>query len=245
MAWQFGIDKIVHETALEEGGKTIAVLGNGFNHIYPISNEGLYNRIINNGGLVISEYNPEEIATSEKFLQRNRIVSGISLGVLVIESAYRSGTSVTARLAKEQGRNVFAIPHDINNSHGVGNNRLIKSDVAKLVRSTEDIIKEFPNIVFKKITKQNQTKEFYKNINYNKNNNEDIITKKTMVMKNEGYNEIYRLIGQGRSNIGEIYKKSNKGIGEINNILLMLEIDGYIEKIAGGYRCTTIKKQEK
>ena len=108
MVWHYGIDTIAHRTALEENGKTIAVLGNGFNHIFPIENKKLYQEIIKNSGLIISEYSLEEKATSKKFLERNRIVSGIALGVLVIESAYRSGTSVTAKLAKQQEKKVFA-----------------------------------------------------------------------------------------------------------------------------------------
>ena len=108
-----GIDTIAHRTTLQERGKTIAVLGNGFEHIFPKENMELYQQIIEQDGLVITEYPPEEKAKSDNFLERNRIVSGIALGILVIEAMYRSGTSVTARLAKQQGRKVFALPHEI------------------------------------------------------------------------------------------------------------------------------------
>lgn len=105
-----GIDSIAHEATLKYGGKTIAVLPSGLKNIYPKSNEDLYNKIIQNGGLVISEYEPTQEANSGSFIKRNRIVSGLSIGVLVVEAAYRSGTSVTADIAKKQGRKVFCIP---------------------------------------------------------------------------------------------------------------------------------------
>lgn len=239
MVWQYGIDTVAHETTLEECGKTIAVLGNGFNHIFPKENKKLYKKIIDNSGLIISEYSLEQKASSEKFLERNRIVSGIALGVLVIESAHRSGTSVTAKLAKEQKRKVFAIPHNIDDLHGVGNNRLIQSNIAQLVSSTEDIMQEFPELIYKKYENNK------KNIS-NKNNAKNVDKKidnetKRKVCKNKEYNEIYELIEKEICTINEISKKTKKEISEINKILIMLEIEGFIEKIAGGYRCIASK----
>lgn len=108
-----GADTVAHIETLNNGGKTIAVLADGFNHIYPKENIELYNRIIDNGGLVISEYEEDVEAKSQYFIERNRIVSGLSLGVLVVEAKSRSGTSITANLAKEQGRKVFAFPRKI------------------------------------------------------------------------------------------------------------------------------------
>lgn len=108
-----GIDAIAHNTAINEGGKTIAVLPCGLNKIYPKENINLYKKILKNGGTVITEYLPNVEACSSRFLKRNRIVSGISLATLVVEAAYRSGTSVTARLAVEQERDVFCIPRKL------------------------------------------------------------------------------------------------------------------------------------
>ena len=119
MEWQCGIDTAAHIGALEAGGHTIAVLGGGFKHLFPKENIGLYKKIIENGGAVISEYLPNVRVSSSHFLARNRIVSGLSLGTLVVEAAFRSGTSVTAALAKEQGRQVFCIPHEMDNKYGV------------------------------------------------------------------------------------------------------------------------------
>lgn len=218
-----GIDTIAHQTTLQEKGKTIAVLGNGFEHIFPTENKELYQQIIKNDGLVITEYPPEEKAKSKNFLERNRIVSGLALGILVIEAAYRSGTSVTARLAKKQGRKVFALPHEVNDIHGVGTNRLIREG-AKIVTSTEDIIKEFPFLQYQRPPKQIKTRTNRK------------------ICKNKEYNGIYQFITENPISLNEIYKKSNKNISEVNNILLMLELEGYIEKVVGGYICILDKK---
>ncbi len=219
-----GIDTIAHKTTLKEQGKTIAVLANGLKHIFPEENKELYQQIIENGGLIITEYPPEEKAKSKNFLERNRIVSGLALGILVVEAAHRSGTSVTAKLAKQQGKKVFAIPHEIDDLHGVGTNRLIKEG-AKIVTSAKDILKEFPEIPYKNQPPKSQIK-----------------VEKRKECKNKQYNEIYQLITKEPISINEIYKKTNKTITQINNILFMLEIDGYIQKTLGGYTCILEKE---
>lgn len=116
-----GIDTIAHETALKYGGRTIAVLPCGFKNIFPKENIELYKRIINSNNTVITEYESNISASSKKFLERNRIVSGISSTVLVVEAAYRSGTSVTARMALEQGKKVFCIPRKSGKIEKCGN----------------------------------------------------------------------------------------------------------------------------
>lgn len=137
-----GIDTIAHKTALKYGGKTIAVLPSGFNNIYPKENLELYEQIIANDGLIISEYMPEVEPSSNRFLERNRIVSGLSIGTLVIEAEYRSGTSVTARMTKEQGKLVFCIPGSLDNKKSIGTNRLIQNG-ANLVTKVEDIVENY------------------------------------------------------------------------------------------------------
>ena len=220
-----GIDTIAHQTALHEKGKTIAVLGNGFQHIFPPENIELYQQIIQNNGLVITEYMPKEKAKSKNFLERNRIVSGLSLGILVVEATHRSGTSVTAKLAKQQGKKVFALPHEINDKHGVGTNRLIQQG-AKIVTSTEDIIKEFSFLSYKIPPKEEKVD----------------IQKRKKVCKNKEYEEIYQFITENPISLNEIYEKSNKNISEIANILFMLELDRYVKKVAGGYICILEEK---
>ena len=137
-----GIDTIAHKTALKYGGKTIAVLPSGFNNIYPKENLELYEQIIANDGLIISEYMPEIESSSNRFLERNRIVSGLSIGTLIIEAEYRSGTGVTARMTKEQGKLVFCIPGSLDNKKSIGTNRLIQNG-ANLVTKVEDIIENY------------------------------------------------------------------------------------------------------
>ena len=136
-----GIDSIAHETALESGGRTIAVLGSGLDreHIYPAANHNLCAKIIASGGAIISEYPPGTESLRQHFPQRNRIISGLSLGTLIIEAPEESGALLTARFALEQNREVFAIPGSIYSPNSLGPNNLIRMG-AKLVTRAEDIL---------------------------------------------------------------------------------------------------------
>lgn len=136
-----GIDKYAHLGTLDANGKTIAVLGSGFQHIFPKENVALYHRIIAENGTVITEYEPNVIPNNNYFPKRNRIISGISLGVLVVEAEYRSGASITAQYALKQKKPLFCIPSNIDSSKGIGTNRLIKEG-AKLVTSVSDILEQ-------------------------------------------------------------------------------------------------------
>ena len=284
-----GIDTVAHLYSYKEKGKTIAVLPNGFNHIFPKENIGLYEKILDNGGLVISEYSPDIKAKSKYFLERNRIVSGLSLGVLVVEAAHRSGTSVTAKLAQTQGRKVFALPHEIWDSHGVGTNRLIKTG-ATLVTCVEDILDELyssknlnssnfdssnlnflflnssimdssiidssimnseyndlysmlPTIDRYNINAYIETLQDDKSFNNLMNASNSLkplkscsfLNKKTL--KNKKHQFVYDLISNNPISINEICKKTNKSISVVSNSLFLLELEGYIKKVAGGYVC--------
>ena len=121
-----GIDSIAHMYSMKNIGKTIAVLPCGFNNIYPKENIKLANIIIENGGLLISEWSPNVKADIYRFPQRNRIISGLSIGVLVVESKCKSGSNITAYNAMKQGRSVFSIPGDMDNERSKGTNMLIK-----------------------------------------------------------------------------------------------------------------------
>ena len=136
-----GIDKYAHLGTLDANGKTIAVLGSGFQHIFPKENVGLYHRIIAENGTVITEYEPNVIPNNNYFPKRNRIISGISLGVLVVEAEYRSGASITAQYALKQKKPLFCIPSNIDSSKGIGTNRLIQEG-AQLVTSVSDILEQ-------------------------------------------------------------------------------------------------------
>ena len=149
-----GIDTIAHEETINAKCKTIAVLGSGFHNIFPKENSALYKKILEKDGLIISEYAPEIQAQSKQFLERNRIISGLSIGVLVIEAGYRSGTSVTAKIAKKQNRKVFVLPHEINDKYGIGTNKLIQKG-AILVTSTKDIVENFKFLKYKEILNHN------------------------------------------------------------------------------------------
>ena len=137
-----GIDTIAHHTALKRSGQTVAVLGNGIDSIYPPSNRKLADEIIASGGCIFSEFVPKTKPNPYNFPRRNRIVSGLSLGVLVVEGKVRSGSLITARLALEQCREVFAIPGDPLRSGASGPNQLIRQGEAKLITEAEHIFQE-------------------------------------------------------------------------------------------------------
>lgn len=137
-----GIDTIAHQAALHEGGRTIAFLGSGIDVVYPRENRRLMQNIIRNGA-VVSEFPLGTEPVAINFPQRNRLISGMSLGILVVEAALKSGTFTTVRWALEQGKEVFAVPGDTLRKTSRGANRLIQRG-AKLVVETDDIVEEFP-----------------------------------------------------------------------------------------------------
>lgn len=140
----YGIDAIAHKTTIEAGGKTIAVLGSGIDTIYPAKHKELAKDIWESGGAVISEFPPGTKPDAGNFPVRNRIVSGLSLGTLVVESGLEGGSMITARSALDQNREVFAIPHSLDNENGKGCNAIIKRGWGKLVQQLDDIMDELP-----------------------------------------------------------------------------------------------------
>lgn len=212
-----GIDTAAHIGALKFGGKTIAVLGGGFNNIFPKENEKLFLEIIKNGGAVVSEYEENIEATSQGFVQRNRIVSGLSMGVLVVEAKTRSGTSITADFAKRQGKKVFCIAHGIEEKEGIGTNRLIKRG-AKLVTDVIDITTELNIDDTKSINIKSKIKEEQGFLDFP-----------------QEYMPVYKNITEKPINIDEICKKTKLNISKVNYILTMLELEGYIEQLPGKF----------
>lgn len=144
-----GIDTAAHEGAIREKGSTIAVLGCGFNKIYPKENIDLFNDILKKGGCIISEYSPNIEANLSTFPKRNRIISGLSEGILVVEAMHRSGSLITAKYAKEQNKKIFCIPGNIDIKTSVGTNRLIQNG-AKLVTTPKNILEELEEVVKEK-----------------------------------------------------------------------------------------------
>ncbi|HEY7535968.1 MAG TPA: DNA-processing protein DprA, partial [Thermodesulfobacteriota bacterium] len=139
-----GIDSIAHMSALKKGGRTIAVLGSGLDVIYPSENKKLYEEISNRGA-VISEFPLSTPPESTNFPKRNRVISGLSLGVAIIQASDKSDSLITASLALEQNREVFAVPGNIGTKLSKGTNKLIKEG-AKLVESVEDILSEIETL---------------------------------------------------------------------------------------------------
>ena len=140
-----GIDTLAHTAAINSGGRSIAVLGSGIDVPYPPENRGLMEKLAASG-CVISEFPPGTLPERENFPKRNRIISGLSLGVLVVEATADSGSLITASCALEQGKEVFAVPGNINSVNSKGTNDLIKKG-AKLVQSAEDVIEELAPIL--------------------------------------------------------------------------------------------------
>jgi DNA processing protein len=134
-----GVDGVAHQTSIDAGGKTIAVLGAGVEVIYPREHTQLYQSIFYHDGAILSEVAPEKIVGRGMFPARNRIVSGLAEAVLVTEGAIDSGSLITARMALEQGREVFAVPGPINSALAEGTNYLLKQG-ARLVTSAQDIL---------------------------------------------------------------------------------------------------------
>ena len=202
-----GIDTIAHQTALNCGGKTIAVLGSGMDILYPPENSRLADAITESGA-VISEYPLGTIPDPGNFPRRNRIVSGLSLGVLVTEAGIKSGALLTAYEALEQNREVFAIPGPIHSMNSAGTNRLIKEG-AKLVQGTEDILQELDSkIEFKK---PNRIPKNLKKIEQ----------------------EIYNILDVVPLHIDQLAIKCNRSTSEVLGILLTLELMGIVRQMSG------------
>ncbi len=205
-----GIDSVAHKTCLEYGGKTIAVLGSGFRHIFPKENEELFHQIIENDGLVISEYPIDTPVQMKNFPKRNRIISGLSIGLLVIEAAYRSGTSITAKYAKVQERKVFCIPNSIGNKNSYGTINLIQNG-AILVRNAQDILK----VLGMECLKESNTVKF-----------------KQLELLDEESKEIFNCINKNESIDAEgISMQTGIDISKVNELVTVLEIDEVIKSV--------------
>ena len=202
-----GIDTIAHQATLERKGKTIAVLGTGIDEesIYPQSNLKLAEKILESGGALVSEYPPGTRGTQFTFPQRNRIISGLSLGVLVVEAKQKSGALITADWARKQRRLVFAIPGSIYFSNSKGCNNLIKNG-AKLAESADDILKE---------------------LNLQKS---DFCIKKTSGETSEE-NLILNALKEGALDVDEIIKRTGLSAQRAASLLTILEIKGKIRNL--------------
>jgi len=206
-----GIDTIAHKTALENGGRTIGVLGNGIDTIYPKKNLHLYKEVEENGA-IISEFPLGTPPLAFNFPQRNRIISGLSKGVIVIEAQEKSGSLITAHHALEQGKDIFALPGNINSIFSAGTNKLIK-DGAKPLLEIDDIIEEVYEL------------------------KEGIMLNKRKSMDYSNYSEteikIIKLLEQEPLHSDVIAYKTNIDIITLNSVLTILELKGSIKELSG------------
>ena len=206
-----GIDSIAHKTCLRNSGKTIAVLPSGLKNIYPSENRELAQAIIDNGGLVITEYEANTKADSAKFLERNRIVAGLGMGTLVVEGGARSGTSVTARFTEEAGKPVFCIPSSLENIKGKGTNELIQNG-SKLITCVDDIL------------------EYYPEISFSKNN---VISEEILLDIPQELRTVYKTIKDVPLDVNEIARTTGLPIGEVNYKTMLLQLENKIKELPG------------
>ncbi len=201
-----GIDTAAHKGALSGGGKTIAVLGCGIDIPYPSENISLKENISQNG-VVISEYAPGTRATAWSFPKRNRIISGLSLGVVVVEAGLKSGSLITANLALQQGRDVFAVPGNISSPLSAGTHRLIQNG-AKLVSCVADILEEF------KLGVKTSFKEIKENIS-------------------DAEKKLLHLLSNGPRHMDELLESTGSPMDEMSSLLIEMELNGKIRSLPG------------
>jgi DNA processing protein len=207
-----GIDAASHRGALKANGYTIAVAGTGLDRVYPAKHKDLATDIVNTGA-IISEFPPGTTAKANHFPRRNRIISGLSLGLLVVEAAKQSGSLITARMALEQNREVFAIPGSIYNPLARGCNALIREG-AKLVETSQDILDE--------ISQYNQQDE----------NTSQPTMQSTLDLEQQ---TLLNLVMFSPTSIDALVENTNQSVEVISSMLLILELQGYVEATPGGY----------
>ena len=212
-----GIDAAAHEGALEAGAMTVACLGHGIDQVYPASNAALAERIINSNGALCTEFPIGAGPRREHFPQRNRLISGLALGTLVVEAAQRSGSLITARLAGEQGREIFAIPGSIHNPLSRGCHRLIRQG-AKLVESASDIVVELGPLAERLL----QIPESIE------------ATRTEAIGGDADYEMLLETMAFDPATADQLANRSGLTIDQVSSMLLILELEGKIESQAGG-----------
>ena len=204
-----GIDTLSHKSALAAGGRTIAVLGSGPDVCYPAENRGLTERIISSG-CVISEFLPGTLPNKENFPRRNRLISGLSLGILVVEATDNSGSLITAGYALEQNKEVFAVPGNITSRNSEGTNKLIKQG-AKIVLKTDDIIEELAPML-KGYIRMNR--------------------KESVPLEGEE-NKICTILSREPKQVDLLSRESGLPVNQLLNLLLSLELKGIVKQASG------------
>ena len=221
-----GVDAAAHEACLDAGGRTIAVAGTGLDRVYPARHRDLARRIAGQGALV-SSFPPGTEARPGHFPARNRIISGMSLGTLVIEAGLKSGSLITARLASEQGREVFAVPGSVHNPLARGCHRLIREG-AKLVETAEDVAVELQPLAGQLAGALSQL------LDSQTNGGLDLDGTAPHIKLDADYQHLLELIGYDPTPVDEIIRRSQLTAAAVSSMLLMLELDGYVAAHAGG-----------
>lgn len=215
-----GIDSIAGITAIKSGGKTVAVLGSGLDVIYPPEHAELYNEIRKNG-VVMTEYPPGTLPLRENFPRRNRIMAGLSYGILVTQAPEKSGALITASYALENGRDLYAVPADIFNADSAGTNKLIKQG-AKPVTTADDIINEYPYLEIIPLSEK-RTEEKQR----------DKLKSLDLSALNDLQIKIVNELNNEPLHIDEISRITGVASFEINSELVMLELQGIVRKLNG------------
>jgi DNA processing protein len=208
----YGIDTAAHKGALDGGGKTVAVLGCGIDLPYPARNQGLKEKIAANG-TVVTEFAPGTEASPWTFPQRNRIISGLSRGVVVVEGGVKSGSLITADFALQQGREVFAVPGPITSPQSEGPNRLIQNG-AKLVLSVADILDELGASAQLPLTDRPSSED-------------DSESREALT--------VLKLLNEGSKHMDDLIASSGIGVGTMSGLLVDLEIRGKVGSLPGGF----------
>lgn len=226
-----GIDCAAQKGAVLAGGKVISVLGCGLNANYLMRNK-LLRDVISKNGALISEYLPDRTALPQNFPMRNRIISGLSLGTLIVEAGMKSGALITANLTLEQNKDLFAIPGDIKSEKSMGTNRLIK-ECAKLVTGIEDILEEYYGICSKK-------ENLLKNTNVKENKSKEVSMKESEDISDKRLNDLSKRAKVFYSNlkgeplhIDELIKICNMSSSEALQAVTELEIKNLIKSSPG------------
>ncbi|STY61939.1 DNA-processing protein DprA [Mannheimia haemolytica] len=228
-----GIDGFAHKKVVEHQGVTIAVLGSGLNRIYPARHQKLAKQIVDLGGALVSEFSPNQPPIAENFPRRNRIISGLSLGTLVIEATINSGSLITARYALEQGREVFALPNAVQNPYAQGCHKLIKEG-ALLVECVEDMLEAVGSQY------QPQQMPLFNEPKYAVSTSLQAVKNSEKFAKNPPnltacQQQIYQHISLEPIVIDDLAKATELTIETLLVELLGLELAGVIKQVSGGY----------
>lgn len=228
-----GIDSEAHRAALDAGGLTVAVLGTGPDRVYPASGRRLAERIAGQGAL-LTEFPPGTEAKREHFPSRNRIISGLSLGVLVVEAGLRSGTLITARLAGDQGREIFALPGSIHNPMAKGCHRLIR-DGARLVESVAEIMQEVASMAGRlAVDLEQRVGESPLDPDGARPKLGTIEAEPPPWKTDSEYRALWNCLGHDPRPVDAIIEESGLTAKSVSAMLLLLELRGMVEAHAGG-----------